>query len=336
MKKQKIKVLVLVLACVILFTGCPNSNAHIDELFAGGVEIKPDKSSTTWKYVVLEDLDDVQVRLEANGDVGSYNVTYEIKDKYDNGKGSYVNGCSNRDSNTIQKIDLNTLTADRLYNFKIKLYSESNCSGSYLESVPFDIYTYVPTSDDDDISQDQDDLVQLIGGEDLYCNREQGSNVKKFSNSSVKAVQVAFSQIGYAEKSSSSDVYQCKGAYSGNYTRYASGNSAWCDAFVMWALQTAGADIPSDMPKRGSADMVSWAKKSSVNRWTTSTNDLHDGDLVKYSSSSTGNHIGMLYKENGKWKVIHGNWGGEVAISSDIDLNKKNTDGFIKMNGIAY
>ena len=168
-------------------------------------------------------------------------------------------------------------------------------------------------------------------------------NVVLTGNMRTDIVNVAMSQIGYAEGNHASDLSGCSTGHA-NYTEYglwynnlqdAPGGyekAMWCAMFVSWCAWQAG--IPSDTVYYHAYTVygVNWFNARGLAYSREQVEDgvytPQPGDLVYFKSNRNGdkvNHVGILLKyENGILYAIEGNTndtahstnGGQVCLKS--------------------
>lgn len=153
------------------------------------------------------------------------------------------------------------------------------------------------------------------------------------ANTPDKVISVATAEVGYLEKSNTSNLYdKTAGASSGNYTKYwaelTSGmqGQAWCQAFVDWCFMKAyGMNKAKELLKQ---PVWNYYTPTCANyfikagQWYISPKV---GDLIYFKNSTRICHVGLVYKVDASTVyTIEGNTsGGSQVIANGGGVCKK-------------
>lgn len=336
--KKKLRLMFMLISLIMIlpiFTACDPLNKNIKFL---GYEINGTKLSefSKDKYVLTSNYNsNIKARIQINDpEVVSYKSTLRVIKKGDTAPQDVkvLEYCYSPESNTPYE-NFSGLTSGGEYYIDYRLYTEPGCKGEASYYITPSIFTYQPESSDgnnENIASPTQDLVNLVGGDSGYCNVD-ANGVKKVADTNNLFVRVAYSQIGYKEKSTNSSLNSCTSNSGGNnYQKYGNNANPWCSAFVNWALKRIGVEPPFSA---SSTDMYDWA--SDKGRLVYSAADCKNGDLALYNG-----HVGIVYITNsGSTKyVINGNWDDEVKLveTNNLTLNGHTFKGCANMKGYTY
>ena len=315
-----------------LFAGCDpwNSNVNFLGYTKDGVSLSTNGHGD---YVVTSGYNDMASNIKiSDPEVVSYKATLMRVGKNSSGSETVriLSSCYQPKTATPYE-ELGTLEKGYRYFVEYKFYTEASCKGdvSYIHTDY--LYTYQPEyKDDENIASPTQDLVNLVGGLDGYCNVD-ANGTKKVADTDNLFVKIAYSQIGYKEKSSNGNLNSCtSNSGSGNYQKYGGNGSAWCSSFVNWALKKAGVTPPFSA---SSSEMRTWA--SNNGRLVTSASNCKNGDLALYDG-----HVAIVYIPDGSTTkyTINGNWNDKVVLvqSNSLTLNGHTFKGCASMSGYTY
>ena len=145
-------------------------------------------------------------------------------------------------------------------------------------------------------------------------------------------VSVAYTQLGYHEGNSPSELDGMNIYGSRNFTEYnriwgaldnGEGNGksvgyAWCAAFVTWCLRQSGVPASIAASEVSCQRMTDWYRTHSTYRPRASGYTPIPGDIVMFRyGGNTANHVGFVVGvENGRLYTVEGNTSGTVGLRS--------------------
>ena len=336
--KNKFKLTGIVIFLIIImpiFTGCPAPNPDNLVMFLN-----------EFKDVSLDGVSELKNRIKIHSELSSDSRYFKVEfvpvgygqtilyskhnDEMATKKCYKIGEQASKDAGYYVypiKVVLTEGRKQQLINKKLKvavtIYEDSSCSNIHkmYYSNEFKIIT-------GPIVSDLEEVLEAIGGAKHYCNVDGNGNYKtNFSKNMF--LDIAYSQIGYKEKSEdTSSKYSCT-AHPGSkdYTKYGS-KGEWSAAFVHWCLSKA--KISSSLPK-SVTEMISWADDEGI--WK----ELKKGSNLSYEP---GNLVVLPIDGEYKVGIVHedgfimGNVNNSVRLLTQEDFDE--VSGYISLKGITY